>query len=1220
MISKFQRDTLKRDIRTLARTLYDAGRIRYKLFDSLYDATAYSSKVTSKKLKMQYEQLKEVERQEVRMTKAKKPYKLSKKQFKKIKVPEPTTLYIMANIKFTDTYYKMDKFGESKAYKYDRTAVKYASVNVDGRNDDYIIEDAIERMYDEVENNTPDTEVRRTMNREDSNIQVMDKAQFKTQNVALQHVKMYRANPIKYNFLDAKLNASLSNTCCIDYLANTFENVKGLKKVMTTEHLTKYFENLYYKLGQCCKTNNDLDYGILNTEPFDGGISTFMLRIFCEEHNIPLYALDIDNKVFEKLNADPKRNTYPAIMYYVMDNHMYPIEDKRTRQSIVKAHCERENVASYKSASDGESSNKAQIEMFSRQIMEDMDVDDITKHNNINVFYEDNLKDILLKLFEKKNTIYKCAVSQGKIAAIYDVADGVNLFHNPHYKQSKEICELLKIPFRNQSMGQLCNEIMKDMYKPLPKISEKCPTDKFNDMFFTSETLSAFNREVYDIMNGDDIRNIAFTDFYDYPEEGKPLYAFDCRRCYRNCLYNNKYKLPVFSVFDMPKPYTGDDLRPGFYFIKSKNYFPLRGNGWYSVPTVEYALEQNIITKDDIEFELVASSTLKHDYFIKFIEHVEKALPADLAKMLINSMTGTLGMKTIKYERAYYTKSKNDVARYLCTFGNDANVSPMNDEEEPLYQILIKNKLHIEDTNLPIYYYLIEMGNIELHKLYNLVNKPNSRLIGLKTDCVVMQYEQPINFTLDDAKYKEDVPPNNFKLRNREPRTCFYNIPDMPWTEIYDDSDDFTSKAKEIVDMDSSIHINGYAGCGKTTLIKEIKKELEAREKKFICLAPTNKACRHIGGKTLHKFFGIACNKKKPNLKSLLRYVDYIFIDEISMVKSVFYKMFLTLKKNNPHLKFIIAGDFHQLPPVNDGDYDYADSLALYALCKGVKLELVKCRRSDDIMFKICLSVLKGKEVKHLFGKEQTYKNICYTNRMRRHVNAVCMKKWINEKNPDVVVHVAKNKDDKQSQDMVLSVNMPLIASQSNMNIGIINNETFVIKEIDEEQMKVINDLGEMLTIKYNDINKNFYPAFAITCHKAQGDTINEPYTIYEWERFPSVNMKYVALSRSSNKKHVNFCDFKLSKTTYTVGNVYKIVNDVNKEVYVGSTVNTLEARFNQHKRGGLSCHEHFNEIGWEHCHIQLIEELHDVSLHELRLKETFWIKQIGTLNKCTPN
>ena len=64
------------------------------------------------------------------------------------------------------------------------------------------------------------------------------------------------------------------------------------------------------------------------------------------------------------------------------------------------------------------------------------------------------------------------------------------------------------------------------------------------------------------------------------------------------------------------------------------------------------------------------------------------------------------------------------------------------------------------------------------------------------------------------------------------------------------------------------------------------------------------------------------------------------------------------VKRIKPNIKFIIVGDFQQLPPINDriseDEFDYESSLALKELCDFNKLELTECRRSDDKLFNMC--------------------------------------------------------------------------------------------------------------------------------------------------------------------------------------------------------------------------------------------------------------------------
>ena len=72
-------------------------------------------------------------------------------------------------------------------------------------------------------------------------------------------------------------------------------------------------------------------------------------------------------------------------------------------------------------------------------------------------------------------------------------------------------------------------------------------------------------------------------------------------------------------------------------------------------------------------------------------------------------------------------------------------------------------------------------------------------------------------------------------------------------------------------------------------------------------------------------------------------------------VMKCFINIFAVIKKIKPNLKFIIAGNFDQLLPVNDrANFNYQDSVALHDICEGNRLILSKCRRSDDVCFRIC--------------------------------------------------------------------------------------------------------------------------------------------------------------------------------------------------------------------------------------------------------------------------
>ena len=89
----------------------------------------------------------------------------------------------------------------------------------------------------------------------------------------------------------------------------------------------------------------------------------------------------------------------------------------------------------------------------------------------------------------------------------------------------------------------------------------------------------------------------------------------------------------------------------------------------------------------------------------------------------------------------------------------------------------------------------------------------------------------------------------------------------------------------------------------------------------------------------------------------------------------------------------------------------------------------------------------------------------------------------------------------------------------------------------------------------------------------------------------------------------------------YSKGKIYKILNNIDDEVYVGSTIETLGRRMGKHrdamkKQQQTKLYEHMNELGVENFYIELIENFPCNDIYELRAREGYFIREIGTLNK----
>ena len=328
---------------------------------------------------------------------------------------------------------------------------------------------------------------------------------------------------------------------------------------------------------------------------------------------------------------------------------------------------------------------------------------------------------------------------------------------------------------------------------------------------------------------------------------------------------------------------------------------------------------------------------------------------------------------------------------------------------------------------------------------------------------------------------------------------------------------------ESILASGKSIHIDGRAGCGKSTLIKLLQHSMTVANKKYISLAPTNKACRIIDGITCHKFVSThTCSIRTMDYK-------YIFIDEVSMMSEAFYKYFLLVKSLRPDINFIVSGDFAQLLPVADrlDDANYKDSLALNELVDGNRLILSKCRRSDDKLYNMLLPDNINYLKKQDFGNNTSNINICFTNKKRIEVNDTKMKLAIKNSHlkSSKILKLDKLDYDDNSQYVELVAGMPIIARKNSKQFNICNNETFKIYEVRHKTNTIAikdefaDEKEKPIAISFD--KHMFYLAYCITTHKSQGMTIDQPYCIHEFEKFDE-RMKYVALSRSTDILNIN--------------------------------------------------------------------------------------------------
>ena len=635
--------------------------------------------------------------------------------------------------------------------------------------------------------------------------------------------------------------------------------------------------------------------------------------------------------------------------------------------------------------------------------------------------------------------------------------------------------------------------------------------------------------------------------YQDIKDEKVYEFGLDINKCRKFLLRYGKGDFCVFSVLDDVKNFNKlcDKIVTGFYYVKSDNLFPLKGNGWYDHVLVDYCIKKKIITMDQIVYKLIPSLTLPATFFNKFIDYVDATFPPKYAKHMINAgLVGMMGVKSSTRHKVLLTKSLEQAAtlKFDDHGENDKNVFVI--PYDGFYECLEITNTDFMSGHTPIFNAILDREVMELHKLTNIIKKDAKEIVYYNTDNAIAIYKnkasierltkQSKNYYWNDEKTieKYKIEASLFK------KAVCHEIADtydalydtMPKYNTIEEINDTNKMVDYLYDMNKSFQLDGMGGCGKTTLINAFIQKLQKEDKKYVVLAPTHKALTELKTDkeqkaTLHKFVNVHMDAKvsaeKSKKKNTLNKVyDYIIIDEKSMVGEQFIKYLYMYKKKYPTVKFIYSGDYRQIGPVCDrvDTFDYKNSMAVYTLCDGNILEMKTFRRGDKALYNLLCSDIDSIDSSQ-FGQRAHKKSLAYTNAKRIAVNSYWMDK---EKKEGKYITISRNQHNKNSQDMYVYKDLPVIACRTNKGLDFVNSDSGKIIGYDKTHITIALDGKEdVLKLEHGVFKVSFYPAYCITIHRSQGCSIDEPYTIYDWNKL-NTQLKYVALSRSRKLSYIN--------------------------------------------------------------------------------------------------
>ena len=397
--------------------------------------------------------------------------------------------------------------------------------------------------------------------------------------------------------------------------------------------------------------------------------------------------------------------------------------------------------------------------------------------------------------------------------------------------------------------------------------------------------------------------------------------------------------------------------------------------------------------------------------------------------------------------------------------------------------------------------------------------------------------------------------------------------------------DDTLEDILELLEEDTQhfIYLTGAAGTGKTTLIERVKDE--SLLKKMV-VAPTGVAALNIGGSTINSAFRIGFDtfpviqeSKDPRFKKLLKNLELLIIDEISMVRAPMLDAIsetLQIHRNSSKpfggIHVLACGDLFQLPPVvkeNEesaiferyGSVYFFSADNFQAIEKPLFFELVSSFRQQD-----------DKEFYNLLNNVRLGKNLESSINM---INKTCHNPEFDTES-SLIITSRKYRAEQINDEMLSRIDGPMTAAKSkeqgelnendlpaprelrvkedakvmfikndpdgrwvNGTIGVVidcsdKNKKVIKVKVDKEVFKVKREEWNKVRYVYDEYNDEMeeevvssfkqFPlklGWAVTIHKAQGLTLDSC-SVDLGEGAFATGQAYVALSRCKTLDSLN--------------------------------------------------------------------------------------------------
>ncbi|MGC1872071.1 MAG: AAA family ATPase [Acidobacteriaceae bacterium] len=431
--------------------------------------------------------------------------------------------------------------------------------------------------------------------------------------------------------------------------------------------------------------------------------------------------------------------------------------------------------------------------------------------------------------------------------------------------------------------------------------------------------------------------------------------------------------------------------------------------------------------------------------------------------------------------------------------------------------------------------------------------------------------------------YQPDAPPASeaaLAAPNSLPQPVMRGLPSLSPSK----NDDRERLLKALRSGAPAVLLHGRAGTGKTSLVHSLKDEALHHA----VIAPTGIAALSAGGQTIHSFFRMPWKivnlediESNPRLGSILRKIDLIVIDEISMVRADLLDVIDTtlrvhLDSDRPFggIKILLVGDFLQLPPIVDDDdarilrdrgYEVTHAFGAKCIQNLRELEIIELstvyRQSDPEFLELLHNLRNGEDLENTVRRlnllcyrahRTSSKPVILTSRIEaaleynrlglarlpgsaiRFVGTIennfrVLKdklpapEYLNLKKGARIMMV-KNDPEKRW----VNGSLGIVSKLSSSAVWVCLDGSAREEEVHKATWESVEYQYDKITQRVNPIVVGTYtqfpiaPAWAITVHKAQGLTLDDVRIDLGHGAF-STGQAYVALSRATTIEGLSF-------------------------------------------------------------------------------------------------